>query len=45
MSDNVNEELAKIDEWLKLNEKFMLFYTPGKNVNIPNLHINSCKLS
>ena len=52
VSDNINEELAKIDEWLKLNKlsltvkksKFMLFYMPGRNVIIPNLHINSIKL-
>ena len=52
ISNNINEELAKIDEWLKLNKlslnvkksKFMLFYMPGRNVIIPNLHINSIKL-
>ena len=51
-SDNINEELAKNDEWLKLNKlslnvkksKFMLFYMPGRNVIIPNIHINSIKL-
>ena len=52
VSDNINEELAKIDEWLKLNKltfnvkqsKFMLFYMPGRNLQIPNLHINNIKL-
>ena len=51
VSDNINEELAKIDEWLKHNKlslnikksKFMLFYTPGRNLQIPNLHINNIK--
>ena len=50
--DNINKELAEIDEWLKLNElsfnvkeyKFMFFYIPGRNVQILNLHINSIKL-
>ena len=52
VSDKINEELAKNDEWLKLNKlslnirktKFMLFYMPRRNVNIPNLHISSIKL-
>ena len=52
VSDNINEELAKIDEWLKLNKlwlnvkksKFMLLYMPGRNLQIPNLHINNIKL-
>ena len=52
LGDNINEELAKIYEWLKLNKlslnvkksKFMLFYMPGKNLQIPNLHINNIKL-
>ena len=52
VSDNINEELAKIDEWLKLNKlslnvkksKFMLFYTPGGNLQIPNPDINNIKL-
>ena len=50
--DNINEERARIGEWLKLNKlslnvkksKYMLFYMPGRNVSIPNLHINSIKL-
>ena len=52
VSDNIKEELAKIDEWLKLNKlslnvkksKFMLFYMPGRNLQIPNLHINNIQL-
>ena len=52
VSDNINEELAKIDEWLKLNKlslnvkksKFMLIYMPGRNLQISNLHINNIKL-
>ena len=52
VSDNINEELAKIDEWLKLNKlslkvkksKFMLFYVHGRNLQLPNLHINNIKL-
>ena len=52
VSDNIIEEFAKNDELLKLNKlslnvnksKFMVFYTPGRNVNIPNLHINCIKL-
>ena len=40
VSDNINEELAKIDELLKLNKsslnvnksKYMLFYMPGRNL-------------
>ena len=42
VSDNINEELAIIDEWLKLRKlsfnvkksKFMLFYMPGRNFQI-----------
>ena len=50
VSDNINEEFAKIDKWLKLNKltlnvkksKFMLFYMP--DIQISNLHINNIKL-
>ena len=46
-SDNINKELAKIHEWLKLNKlslnvkksKFILFYMPERNLSIPNLNI------
>lgn len=52
ISDNINKELAKIDEWLKLNKlslniqksKFMLFYMPQKNVVFPSLKINNIPL-
>ena len=52
VSDNINEELAKIDEWLKLNKlslnvkksKFILFYMLGRKLQISNLHINNIKL-
>ena len=52
VSDNINEELARIYEWLKLNKsslsvktsKFMLFYIPVRNLQIPNLYINNIKL-
>ena len=41
VSDNINEELAKIDEWLKLNKlslnvkksKFMLFHMPCNKIS------------
>ena len=52
VSDNIKEELAKIDEWLKLNKlslnvkksRFMSFYMPGRNLQIPNLLMNNIKL-
>ena len=43
--DNINEELAKIDDSLNIKKsKFMLFYMPGRNLQIPNLHIDNIKL-
>ena len=49
---NINRELNNINIWLKVNKlslninktKFMLFYTPQKQVAIPSLEIDAVKL-
>ena len=46
---NVNFELSKISNWLKLNmlsiniskSKFIVFHMPHKHLNIPSLNINN----
>ena len=45
ISKNLNLELTKVADWLKLNKlsinikkyKFMVFHMPQKQVNIPNI--------
>jgi len=52
ISDNINLEIDKISEWLKLNKlsfnikktKFMLFSNPNKKMNIPSLKIDNIVL-
>ena len=48
---NLNLELTKVADWLKLNKssinikksKFMVFHMPQKQINIPNLEIENIK--
>ena len=52
MSKNLNLELTKVADWLKLNKlsinikksKFMVFHMPQKQVNIPNIQIENIKI-
>ena len=52
ISKNLNLELTKVAEWLKLNKlsinikksKFMVFHMPQKQVNIPNIEIENIKI-
>ena len=49
---NINYELSKISNWLKLNmlsinvskSKFIVFYMPQKGFNIPSLNINNTNI-
>ena len=51
ISKNVNLELTKAADWLKLNKlsinikksKFMVFHMPQKHINIPNIEIKNIK--
>ena len=53
INTNVNSELNKISEWLKINKlslnvkktKFMIFHTLNKNVSIPDIHINNTPIA
>ena len=52
ISKNLNLELTKVADWLKLNKlsinikksKFMVFHMPQKQVNIPNIKIENIKI-
>ena len=52
ISKNLNIELTKVADWLKLNNlsinikksKFMVFHMPQKQVNIPNIEIENIKI-
>ena len=52
ISKNLNIELTKVADWLKLNKlsinikksKFMVFHMPQKQVNIPNIEIEKIKI-
>ena len=52
ISKNLNLELTKVADWLKLNKlsintkksKFMVFHMPQKQVNIPNIAIENIKI-
>ena len=52
ISKNLNLELTKVADWLKLNKlsinikksKFMVFHVPQKQVNIPNIKIENIKI-
>ena len=52
ISKNLNLELTKVADWLKLNKlsinikksKFMVFHMPQKQVNIPNIEIENIKI-
>ena len=52
ISKNLNLELIKVADWLKLNKlsinikksKFMVFHMPQKQVNIPNIEIENFKI-
>ena len=51
-SKNINLELTKVADWLKLNKlsinikkfKFMVFHMPQKQINIPNIEIENIKI-
>ena len=51
-SKNMNLELTKVADWLKLNKlsinikkfKFMVFHMPQKQINIPNIEIEKIKI-
>ena len=52
ISKNLNLELTKVADWLKLNKlsinikksKLMVFHMPQKQVNIPNIEIENIKI-
>ena len=52
ISKNLNLELTKVADWLKLNKlsinikksKFMVFHMPQKQVNIPNIEIENINI-
>ena len=52
ISKNLNIELTKVADWLKLNKlsinikksKFIVFHMPQKQVNIPNIEIENIKI-
>ena len=52
ISKNLNLELTKVADWLKLNKlsinirksKFMVFHMPQKQVNIPDIEIENIKI-
>ena len=51
-SDNINLELEKINDWLKLNKlslniektKFMVFHTPQRKLVMPNIEIDGIQI-
>ena len=50
--NNLNLELTKVADWLKLNKlsikiknsKFIVFHMPQKQINIPNIQIEKIKI-